>query len=379
MGDNRMMETSMNSSQGPRKIHPRRKPTEAEKLFKCQCGKSYLSNESLYTHRKTKHPDEIAKPYQVPQTGDVNINNLERDDNVKRVIVNNDTFNMLTKSAFLNFFKEMKEFADSEKEILKLFHSEKKGYTLLNMQFLEQGNQKYLNYLIKALRLNENIPDIRDIRLLNGKENQWFNINIITSSLAGRTSNFAGLGKQDSFDLGMNPSLGIGNFIGGTGMTESYNGVQNIDLGLDTSIKDPNFLNMSEWGQQDQRQNNLTMISSDNNPNKMQQVKLEDIPEYYRDFYTIAKEIIKPMTEKFAMEMCYLFDKLIEMSSQQLNAKMQEYKEKNQVILLQLIQSEQNLFPKFNGLSKVNRESLIEKFLFNLAHLFQTSEPAPNQ
>lgn len=35
MADNRMMETSMNSSQGPRKIHPRRKPTEAEKLFKC--------------------------------------------------------------------------------------------------------------------------------------------------------------------------------------------------------------------------------------------------------------------------------------------------------------------------------------------------------
>lgn len=54
---------------------------------------------------------------------------MERDDNVKKVVVNNDTFNMLTKSAFLNFFKEMKELADSQKEILRLFHSEKKGYT----------------------------------------------------------------------------------------------------------------------------------------------------------------------------------------------------------------------------------------------------------
>lgn len=68
----------------------------------------------------------------MPTTGEVNINNLERDDNVTKVVVNNDTFNMLTKSAFLNFFKEMKELADTQKEILRLFHSEKKGYTILN-------------------------------------------------------------------------------------------------------------------------------------------------------------------------------------------------------------------------------------------------------
>lgn len=54
------METSMETSCGPRRINPRRNPTEEEKVFKCVCGKSYISKESLYTHRKTKHPEEFA-------------------------------------------------------------------------------------------------------------------------------------------------------------------------------------------------------------------------------------------------------------------------------------------------------------------------------
>lgn len=44
---------------------------------------------------------------------------------------------------------------------------------------------------------------------------------------------------------------------------------------------------------------------------------IENIPEYYRDFFTIAKEMLKPMTEKFALEMCYIFNKLIELSAVQ--------------------------------------------------------------
>jgi len=56
--NNGMNETTVKSSKDERNIHIRRKPTSAEKHFKCSCGKSYLCNESLYIHRKIKHPEE---------------------------------------------------------------------------------------------------------------------------------------------------------------------------------------------------------------------------------------------------------------------------------------------------------------------------------
>jgi len=78
---------------------------------------------------------------------------------------------------------------------------------------------------------------------------------------------------------------------------------------------------------------------------------VENIPEYYRDFFTIAKEMLKPMTEKFALEMCYIFNKLIELSAVQQNQKIQEYKSNNQRELLKLIANNPEAFPKFTILS----------------------------
>jgi len=119
----------------------------------------------------------------VPEKGDTSIQNLEKDDNVKTVIINNDTFNMLTKSAFLNFFRMMKTLADDNKEILKLFHSEKKGYTQLNSALFDTGIPAHLVYFLKSYRLHENIPDPRDNKVFTSNhDNQWNNINLLTSS-----------------------------------------------------------------------------------------------------------------------------------------------------------------------------------------------------
>jgi hypothetical protein len=40
------------------------------------------------------------------------------------------------------------------------------------------------------------------------------------------------------------------------------------------------------------------------------------IPEYYANFYLIAKELLKPISKKFSLEICYLFNKVIELSEE---------------------------------------------------------------
>lgn len=55
MRENKLKETIMNISQVKRNIHPRRKPSISEKSFKCSCGRSYLTKETLYAHMKIKH------------------------------------------------------------------------------------------------------------------------------------------------------------------------------------------------------------------------------------------------------------------------------------------------------------------------------------
>jgi len=79
---------------------------------------------------------------------------------VKPVEINNDTFNMMTKSAFLNFFRTIKDLADENKEVLSLFLTERHGYTALNKGLLDTGIQAHLEYFLKAFRLHENFPEI---------------------------------------------------------------------------------------------------------------------------------------------------------------------------------------------------------------------------
>lgn len=95
-----------------------------------------------------------------------------------------------------------------------------------------------------------------------------------------------------------------------------------------------------------------------------------ETPEYYRDFFTIAKEMVKPMKEKFALEICYLFDKLIEVSPTQTQNNVEDYQTKNQQVLLKLIDGKSNDFPKLSKLKQEIKDSFIQKFLFNLSHLF---------
>lgn len=35
------------------------------------------------------------------------------------------------------------------------------------------------------------------------------------------------------------------------------------------------------------------------------------VPKHYVGFFVIAKELVKPLSEQFALEICYFFDKII--------------------------------------------------------------------
>lgn len=119
----------------------------------------------------------------VPEKRSMNIQNLEKDKNVKPVKISNDTFNMLTKSAFLNFFRTMKNLADENKEILRLFLTESNGYTKLNMELFDTGIPAHLEYFLKAYRLHENIPQKNDNKILTNIHSgiHWGKTNHIVS------------------------------------------------------------------------------------------------------------------------------------------------------------------------------------------------------
>lgn len=91
---------------------------------------------------------------------------LMKDSNVELIKINNDTFNLMTKSAFLDFFMSIKNLSDKNKELLRLFLTEENGYTDLNMEIIETGIQAHLGYFLKAHRLHENIPEINENKIL---------------------------------------------------------------------------------------------------------------------------------------------------------------------------------------------------------------------
>ena len=127
-----------------KQIIKRRKAEDKDKKFKCTtngCHKSYLSNESLYTHTKNKHQKQPIK-FLIPTKNEAKPHcEKQPDENVHKIVINLDTINILAKNYFLNFFKEMKNLADLDYNFESFFNSEKSSFTNLNDNaFFNQNN-----------------------------------------------------------------------------------------------------------------------------------------------------------------------------------------------------------------------------------------------
>ncbi|EAR83761.1 zinc finger, C2H2 type family protein (macronuclear) [Tetrahymena thermophila SB210] len=96
----------------------------------------------------------------------------------------------------------------------------------------------------------------------------------------------------------------------------------------------------------------------------------ESSKKHYRDFFIIIKELLKPISQDFSMEMCYLFDKIIQLS--QTHANRSTFKDDiEQNISLYYKDNANLLFRQLKSIPEGTREQFFQKLSKNIAGLFK--------